>query len=97
LAIYRVLGDKCALAYLFEDLGCLAALQGQGKRALRLVGSASGLREEIGGPLTPSEKSKLDSALQPVREALDAEEQEAATAEGRAKSLLEAIEYALTT
>jgi hypothetical protein len=55
------------------------------------------LREEIGGPLTPSEKSKLDSALQPVREALDAEEQEAATAEGRAKSLLEAIEYALTT
>jgi len=92
-----VLGDKCALAYLFEDFGCLAALKGEGRRALSLAAAASSLREEIGSPLTPDEKCNLDSALQPARQALSEKEQEASTAEGRAMSLLEAVEYALET
>jgi tetratricopeptide (TPR) repeat protein len=97
LEIYRVVGDKYALAYLFEDMGCLAAQQGESQRALRLVGAASSLREEIGGPLTPSQESKLDSALQPARQALSEEEQETASAAGRAMSLDEAVDYALAT
>jgi predicted ATPase/class 3 adenylate cyclase len=94
LSIYRVLGDKYAMAYLFEDVGCLAGLEGEAQRALRLVGAASALRDEIGGPLTPSEMDNLETALEPAREALSEERQQAAWSEGQAMSLEEAVECA---
>jgi tetratricopeptide (TPR) repeat protein len=96
LAIYRILGDKWALAYLFEDVAWKAALQGEPQRALRLAGAASVLREDIGAPLTPGEASKLQSALEPARQALTDEERASAWSAGRALLLEEAIEDALT-
>jgi len=97
LSIYQVLGDKWALAYLFEDVGCLAALQGEARRALLLVGAASALREDIGSPLTPTEASSLETALEPARQVLGEEGQQAARAEGQAMTFEEAVEYALAT
>jgi predicted ATPase len=94
LEIYRILGDKWALAYLFEDMGCLAAARGEARLALCLVGAASVLREEIGGPLTEAERAKLEAALTPAREALDSASQAKAWAEGRALSLDKAIDCA---
>ena len=96
LAICRTLSDKWALAYLFEDLAWMGALQGEAQRALRLAGAASLLREDIGAPLTAGEASKLQSALQPARQALTEEERASAWAAGRAMLLEEAIEDALT-
>ena len=54
LTIYRELADKWALAYLLEDVGCLVALQDSCEAALRMVGAAARLREEIGAPLNPN-------------------------------------------
>jgi hypothetical protein len=84
------------LAYLFEDMGSLAALQAQARRALRLAGAASALREEIGGPLTPTEASQLEAALEPARQALDAETQAALWAEGRVMPLDQVVDMALS-
>ena len=95
LAIYRVLGDKWALAYLLEDVGWMAAQRGQARLALRLVAAASVLREQIGTPLTATETSKLEGALEPARKTLGASAQ-AAWDEGQAMSLDEAIECALS-
>jgi adenylate cyclase len=96
LSIYRVLGDKWALAYLFEDVGCLVALQGQAEAALRLAGAASTLRQEIGAPLSPTEKNKLEEVLAPARQALGKEAAAAAQTQGQAMPLEEAIELAMS-
>jgi tetratricopeptide (TPR) repeat protein len=96
LAIYRILGDKWALAYLFEDVACMSALQGEAQRALRLAGSASVLRQEIGAPHTAGEASKLESALQPARQVLSGAEQASTWAAGRAMQLEDAIADAFT-
>ena len=63
LAISRELGDKVALAYLFEDIGCLAARQDAPDRALRLVGAATALREAVGAPLSPPEQIESNECL----------------------------------
>jgi len=97
LLINRELGDRLAAAYLLEDIGVLAALQGEGEaeRALLLVGAASVLREDIGAPLSPTEKTKLETLLASARRSLNEEKQSALTGEGRALPLAQAIEYAL--
>jgi len=96
LTIYHDLGDKFYLAYLLEDLAWLVAKQDQGEPALRLVGAAAALREEINGPLTDSEAQKLHEALAPALITIDQETESKATAYGRAMSLDAAVDYALT-
>lgn len=89
------LGEPWALNYLLEDMGVLAALTGQPERALRLAGAAAALREAISAPLSPPEQAQLDAALAPARAALDAAEQAAAAAQGRALSAEQAVAEAL--
>lgn len=95
LTINRELGDKRAIAYLLEDIGCLAAVQGQAERALRLCGAAEGLREEIGAPLPPSDREKLEQNLIPIRQSLGDDAAAAAIAAGRQLPLEQAIDDAL--
>lgn len=95
LAISRELGDKWLLCYLLEDIGGLAARQGQAERALRLVGAATILRETINAPLPPADKDKLEQMLIMARQALGDSTATLATAEGRAWSLEQAVDYAL--
>jgi hypothetical protein len=89
------LGDRWDLTYLLEDMGCLAALQGEAERALRLVGAASALRESIGQPLSSVEGAKLERMLEPARQQLGETGQAAAWSAGRAMSLEEAVSSAL--
>ncbi|MCL4302757.1 MAG: tetratricopeptide repeat protein [Anaerolineae bacterium] len=93
LTIDRGLGNKWGIAYALEDIGSLAAHQGQPERALRLVGAAQTLREAIQAPRPPADQAKLESLLEPARQILG-EAAAVATAEGRAMSLEEAIDYA---
>jgi hypothetical protein len=51
-------------------MGCLAVLQNQPERALRLVGAAEPLRQAIGAPRSAAEQQKLDSGLENARQAL---------------------------
>ncbi len=95
LAISHELGDKWLLCYLLEDIGGLAARQGQAERALRLAGAAAVLRETINAPLPPADKDKLEQMLISARRSLGKAAASVATAEGRAWSLEQAIDYAL--
>jgi len=97
LMINRELGDRNNIAYLLEDMGGLAAKQGQAERAMRLVGAASMLRQTIGAPLSPAEQTQLERMLEPVTQALGEIAQAAALGEGRAMSLEQAIDYALSS
>jgi tetratricopeptide (TPR) repeat protein len=96
LTINRGLGDKWALAYLLEDIGCLHALEGRAVVALRLVGAASAVREAIGAPRSGAEEAKLQQALAPARQSLDEATQAAAASAGMALPLEEAIDEALS-
>jgi predicted ATPase/class 3 adenylate cyclase len=95
LSIYREFGDQWALAYLFEDLGMLAALEGRPERALRLAGAGAALRTAIGAPLAPAEEARLTAVLASARHALTPAAQEAAFALGGALDLERSIAYAL--
>ncbi len=95
LLINRELGDPYYLTYLLEDIGVLAARLGQPERAMRLVGAAEALREQIGAARSPREQASLDTDLQPARSVLSEEVQEAVLAAGRAMDMAQAIEEAL--
>jgi len=94
LEIYQEFGDRRALAYLLEDMGGLAALEGKPRRALRLVGSASALRQEVGSPLSAKEQEALDRLLTSAHRELDEVAQAVAFGEGRLLSIEEAIRHA---
>jgi tetratricopeptide (TPR) repeat protein len=97
LTVLWELGERFLLANLLEDMGGLAALEGQRERALRLVGAAATLRETIGAPLSPAYQEKLDKMLEPARQTLGEEASASAEAKGKAMPLEQAIAYALQT
>jgi adenylate cyclase len=94
LQINRELGDRWMLAYSLENFGVLLALQGDAARALHLAGAAAALRETLGTPLSPAEKSQLDNALEPAHQALGAAAPSVWEV-GRALTLEQAIDEAL--
>jgi len=83
------------LAYLLEDMGCMASLQQQPERALCLIGSASLLREEVGSPLSATESQKIESMLVVAHRLLDETAQARAFGQGRSLTLEQAVEFAL--
>jgi hypothetical protein len=90
LTIYRELGDRHGIAWSLEGLATAAL--GAPLHASRLWGAAERLREEIGAPLPPNEKSRYEQQVAAARAALA---DDAAWAEGRAMTLEQAIELAL--
>ncbi|MFN8444103.1 MAG: tetratricopeptide repeat protein [Caldilineaceae bacterium] len=97
LQIYRSLSDRRALAYILESLGGLLSLRGEAERAIRLAGAATALRETLLTPLSSTEQSQLDQALEPARQALGFEAATIVWEVGRRLSVEEAIEEALVT
>ncbi len=95
LTIAGQLGDGRAIAYLLEDMGGLAALQGQAERAFQLAGAAAALREDIGAPIPPADLATLERLLDPVRQQLGNTAADVAMAKGKAMLLKEAIDFAL--
>jgi hypothetical protein len=94
LKIIREYNDHLAMAYLLEDMGCLAALQDQPERAMRLAGAAEALSQAIGARRSAAEQQKLDSGLESAHlvlgHAIAAERLE----EGRQMSFDQAAVYA---
>src|SRR5580698_2759861 len=70
LKIFRQLEHKRGIARLLECCACSAAVQQQAARSLRLAGAAAALRQNIGAPLTVAEQVKLETILEPARQAL---------------------------
>jgi predicted ATPase len=70
LKIFQQLEHKRGIARLLECCACSAAVQKQAARSLRLAGAAAALRHNIGAPLTVAEQVKLETILEPARQAL---------------------------
>jgi predicted ATPase/DNA-binding winged helix-turn-helix (wHTH) protein len=95
LKIFQQLEHKRGIARLLECFACAAAAQGHSERALRLAGAAAALRQNIGAPLTPAEKTKLESHLECARPGLSETSSAAAWLEGWELPVERAIEEAL--
>ena len=95
MLINRSLGDRRSIAYLLEYFAGLASIQSQPERAVRLVGAASALRQEIGAPMSPTELIKLDELMAQAHSLLSEIEQATAFGEGRDMDMETAVNYAM--
>jgi DNA-binding CsgD family transcriptional regulator len=94
------LGDKVNAAESLEGLACIVGAQGEVIRAGRLFGAAHKLRETgreaEAFQHSPEEEAWREPYLATARSLLDEAAWEEALTEGRAMSMGEAIEYALS-
>jgi tetratricopeptide (TPR) repeat protein len=99
----RELGERWQIVNTLEVLSCLAAVQGQQLedmqpsllRSARIFGATERLRETLSAPVLPSEQHFYERGVAILHAHLDAATL-AAWAEGRAMTLEQAIEYALS-
>ena len=99
LVVSKELGDKIVASDSLEGMACISAAQGGALRAGRLFGAAEALREGVGAvpyQLNPEEESWREPYLAAARSQLGEDSWEEALAQGRAMSMEEAIEYALS-
>ena len=74
-----------------EVLAAVAARRGDARHAIRLLGAAEVLREQLGFVLPASERPLIDATTELAGAALDPDERTAARDEGRALTLDEAV------
>ena len=95
LRAYRAYDDKWALAFLLEDIGILAALRGDARLALELVGAADASREAIGATRAPSLEEEIREQLAPTVSALSVHDRLSCRERGRSLDLASALDRAL--
>jgi tetratricopeptide (TPR) repeat protein len=89
------IGERRSIAYSLEALARLAAAASSAAQAARLCGAAEALREQIGAPLSPAARTRLEAVIAAARTALGENTFAAAWAEGRALPLDQAVTAAL--
>lgn len=97
LRVWVRLGDEDAVAECLGSLAGAAGMRGECARAARLLGAAEAARERFGTPIRPVERDRYERFAALSRRGLSTEAWRAAWAAGRAMSLEEAAEYALST
>ena len=95
LKLFYQLEHKRGIARLLECFAAAAAAQFEAERSLRLAGAAAALRKNIGAPLTSAEQAKLESVLEPPRQALTNTAGGTAWLEGWTMPIEQAIDEAL--
>jgi predicted ATPase/Tfp pilus assembly protein PilF len=95
LRLQRELGNRASLAYCLEGLAAVAGLAREQIRAARLWGAAEALREALGAPLLPLERSDLTARVGRARKEAGEEPFAAAWSAGRALPLDAALDEAL--
>jgi tetratricopeptide (TPR) repeat protein len=105
IVIWRELGHRGGLARCLEVLAFIANSQtpsstGESsaylKRAARLLGAAEALREASQSEMTPEEQTEYDREATALRAKLDPATFNAAWAEGRAMTIEQTIEFAIS-
>jgi tetratricopeptide (TPR) repeat protein len=96
LEISTALEHRRGIARALDGLACLALRKGDARRALAVAAAASRLRQVISAPLTPAEQAKLDQNLHRAWQELGEVAGNKAWEEGRAMTLDQAVEYALS-
>jgi predicted ATPase/Tfp pilus assembly protein PilF len=86
LAAFVDLGDKRGEAESLEGLAGVAGVQGRPQDAARLFGRAEAIREAVGAPLLPHDRSRYASTIAAAREQLDDQSWRRAWAEGRGQT-----------
>jgi tetratricopeptide (TPR) repeat protein len=89
------LGALQVVAECLEGLASVAGGQGQGTRAARLFGAAEALREGIGAPLAPADRTNYECSVNLARAVLDTPAFTTAWADGRTMPLEQVIAEAL--
>ena len=95
LGLAGEIGDRLCVRMVMPGLAGVAAMEGDAARALRLAGAAAALQERAGFSAFPPIRERQERWLASARQALDAQEQAAVWAEGRAMELKQATAYAL--
>jgi len=100
LVVCKELGDKSIASESLEGMACISGAQGEALRAGRLLGAAEGLketlREAVAMQHSPEEEAWREPYRASARSLLGEASWAEALAQGRAMSLEEAIEYALS-
>jgi predicted ATPase/Tfp pilus assembly protein PilF len=86
LVAFNELGYARGVAESLEGLAAVAGVEGRPRDAARLFGQAEMLREALGAPLLPADRSRYTATSAAAREQLDEEAWNTAWAEGRALS-----------
>ncbi|HEV2275766.1 MAG TPA: hypothetical protein VGR96_16465 [Acidobacteriaceae bacterium] len=94
LELCTELGHRRGIARTLEGTACLVAASGDTARALTLAAAADHLRNQIGAPLPPAERNKLEGGLSAAREMRDSRKGEAAWEKGLEMPLQAAILFA---
>jgi predicted ATPase/class 3 adenylate cyclase len=96
LALCRELHDREGAAYCLEGLAGIAVARRQIERAAQLWGIAEGLREAIGSPLMPADRTRYDRLVAEARAQADPAAWQSAWEAGRQTRLDQAVIFAST-
>jgi DNA-binding CsgD family transcriptional regulator len=91
LALRQETGEKEGVAAALEGLATVAAILGQTRKAAQLYAAASALRDTMGTPMQPTERTSHEHALEALRSDLSEDAFTKAWAEGQAMPLEQAI------
>lgn len=94
--LQRGLGNWRGLALCLAGLAGAAGAKGRLEQAARLYGAAESMREAIGASLPPVDRADYERNVALARAGLSEKAFAAAWAEGRAMTLEQAVEYALS-
>jgi predicted ATPase len=97
IKLFQDLGHKRGIARALECLAVDAAAQSHAEQSLHLAGAAAALRQRLGAPLRPTERPRLDKALEFSRRTLGSAAGLAAWMEGWAMPVELAVEEALNS
>ena len=90
------LGNRMVALESLEGMACVFVQEGASEQAARLLGTAGALREALGYQHSPEEDAWRAPYLAIIRSRLGEAAWEEALAQGRAMSMVEAMEYALS-
>jgi DNA-binding CsgD family transcriptional regulator/tetratricopeptide (TPR) repeat protein len=96
LMLCKELGNKIVASESLEGLACISVAEAATQRATKLFGAAEALREAVDSQHMAEEEELREPYVAAARSRLDETAWEAAWAEGRAMSLEQAIEYAIS-
>jgi tetratricopeptide (TPR) repeat protein len=94
LDLYRKTSNREGIVWALERIGVVEAMQGDARKAVRLMGAGCVMREALGLPMIASDKTDWEVALTAVRAALQETDFASLWEEGRVMTLEQAIECA---
>jgi non-specific serine/threonine protein kinase len=95
IVVWQRLGHRAAIAHQLECLAFIAKVHEKAERAATLFGAAEALREQIEIQMTVMERVEYEREVADLRAEMDEQVFASAWANGRAKTMEEAISCAL--